>query len=100
MYLPETVERKHCGNPACCKADAVARVGSGLAELQKTTNNTEAGASCENGQVRAPDGTISASTQNAPQLYELFPLVVDFGYHGIYIERCRYHRVADPLAKR
>jgi hypothetical protein len=34
------------------------------------------------------------------QLYELFPLVVDFGYHGIYIERCRYHRVADPLAKR
>ncbi len=78
MYLPEPAERKRCGNPARRKANCVARVGSGLAELKKTTEYSESGTSRENGQVRATDCTISASTQNAPQLYDLFPLVVDF----------------------
>jgi hypothetical protein len=61
MYLPETVEQKRCGNPACRKADCVARVGSGLAELEKTTDYSESGTSSENRQVRATDGTIPAS---------------------------------------
>lgn len=61
-----------------------------------SADNAECRASGEDGQVRAADCTVAAGALNAPELMNLFLLVVYFFQNRIYVQRCPHNCFGSP----